>query len=137
MHTASVIDPIQPDVLAKRPLILAALEGEVPIAGKRFEPGASVSVGSNSGNELVIPERFELTSYQLITRGSLLHVAPPFYVQANVWVGEDALEIKGYFRELRRRMADIPDMLPLAGERFIIRYASGISLIGRFVDESA
>lgn len=134
MSAVSATDPIQPDVLARRTLTLAALEGEAPIAGNRFPPGATISVGSNSGNDLVIPEKFELTAYTLISRGSLLHLVPPFYVQATVWWGDDAVELKGYFRDLRKRMPDLPAMLPLAGERFIVRYASGISLIGRFTE---
>jgi len=123
--------------LAARPLALAALEGSTPLTGKRFAPGATVWVGSNSGNDLVIPERFELTSYKLISEGSVLHVLPPLHVQAWVWLGEEPVELKGYIRELRRTRPDLPERLPLASERFIIRYATGISLIGRFAEGEA
>ncbi|MDQ3262436.1 MAG: hypothetical protein M3Y59_02070 [Myxococcota bacterium] len=120
--------------LAERPLVLAALEGAAPIAGGRFLPGATIWVGSNSKNDLVIPARFELTSYKLLSQGSLLQVAPPLHVQAWVWIGEEPVELKGYIRELKRSRPDLPEALPLASERFIIRYATGISLIGRFAD---
>jgi hypothetical protein len=118
--------------LAALPLALVALDGTTVLADRRFAPGASVSVGSNSGNDLVLPPRFELTSYTLLTRGPLLHLAKPFFVQATVWSGETALPLKGYVRELIRSHPELGQPVPLASERFLIRYARGLALLGRF-----
>lgn len=126
--------PLSAQELSRRTLVLAALQGATPIAGKRFPPGATVSVGSNSGNGLVIPEKFELTAYTLVSHGSVLHLALPLHVQTTVWLGGEPLEIKGFIRDLKRARPELPDALPLASDRFIIRYASGISFIGRFAD---
>ncbi len=118
--------------LARCPLVMAALQGESLLLDRRFPPGAAVSVGSNSGNDLIIDPRFELTAYTLLTQGSILHLAPPLFVQARVWWQGTVLQLRGHFRELRKRHPDLPDALPLASERFLIRYASGIALLGRF-----
>lgn len=118
--------------LSTMKLTLAALEGETVLAAKTFPPGATVSVGSNSGNDLVIPEKFELTTYTLVTAGPTLHLLPPLFVQATVRVGEEARELKGYFRDLRKKSPELPEALPLLSERFIVRYATGIAFIGRF-----
>lgn len=128
--------PLTARQLEKRTLVLAALDGTTPLGGQRLEPGSDVSVGSNSGNDLVIPERFELTTYKLISRGSVLHVVPPFHVQASVWIDGEVRELNGYVRDLRKKHPDFPMELPLASERFIVRYASGIALIGRFVEDA-
>jgi hypothetical protein len=126
--------PIRAEDLARRPLTLVALEGETLLVSGRFAPGTAVTVGSNSGNALVIPPRFELVSYTLVTAGAVLHLAPPLFVQATVWIGEEPRELKGYFRDLRKRWGDLPNALPLASERFILRYATGIALMGRFAE---
>ena len=117
--------------LAQRPLTLAAMAGEQMLAAKRFPPGATVSVGSNSGNDLVVPEKYELAAFTVITPGPTLHLLPPLHVSATVWHGDDALELKGYFRDLRKQHPGLSDALLLASERFILRYASGIALIAR------
>jgi hypothetical protein len=118
--------------LAELPLTLVALEGSTVLADRRFPPGASVSVGSNSRNDLVFPERFELPTYRLLTRGSLLHLAKPFYVQTLIWEGELAVPLKGYVRALLRTHPSLAEPVPLASERFLIRYATGLALLGRF-----
>jgi hypothetical protein len=102
------------------------------VADRRFPPGASVSVGSNSRNDLVLPERFELTTYRLLTRGALLHLAKPFYVQARIWEGEGAVSLQGYVRTLLRTHPALTEPVLLASERFLIRYATGLALLGRF-----
>lgn len=120
------------DQLARRPLAIAALEGTRILADAIRPPGAGLSVGSNSGNDLVIPERFELTQYTLVTRGCRLDLAPPLYVQATVWLGAEAFEVQGFVRDLRKAIPDWPDSLPLGGERFVVRYATGVAFVGRF-----
>jgi hypothetical protein len=118
--------------LSKRPLVLAALhKGEV-ISDKGFEPNAEVTVGSNSGNDLVIAERFELTSYKLISNGSVLHVLPPLNVQAWVWWNGEPLELRGFFRDIRKRVEGIASELPLASDRFVVSYSTGVVFMGRF-----
>ena len=123
--------------LSRLALVIAALEGSTVLAERRFGPGATVTVGSNSKNALVIDGRFELTSYTLITDGSLLHLAPPLHVQATCWVGEQVMELKGFYRDLRRQHPDLPSLLKLAGERFVVRYATGVAFLGRFISGDA
>jgi hypothetical protein len=118
--------------LAALPLVLIAVEGSTVLADRRFEPGASVSVGSNSGNDLVLPPRFELTAYTLVTRGSLLHLARPFFVQATGWLGGKAVPLKGYVRELIHTHPELDQPIPLASVRFLVRYGTGLALLGRF-----
>ena len=121
--------------LAALRLVLVALEGSQVLADRRFEPGASVSVGSNSRNDLVIPPKFELTSYRLISEGCRLHLARPLFIQATVWLGEKAVPLKGFVRDLVKQHPELGDSVLLAGERFVVRYATGIALLGRFEDE--
>src|SRR5689334_1137069 len=103
--------------LARLPLVLAALEGDTVLADRRFPPGATVSVGSNSRNDLVIDPRFELTAYTLLSAGSTLHLAPPLFIQTTVWLGDAPVELKGFVRDLRRKHPGLPDAVPLASER--------------------
>lgn len=117
---------------AALPLALIALEGTTVLADRRMEPGATVSIGSNSRNDLVIPERFELISYRLISQGCRLYLARPFYVQATVWLGDQAVPLKGFVRDLIREHPQLAEPVPVAGERFLIRYATGIAIMGRF-----
>lgn len=112
--------------------MLAALDRTTPIAGKRFPPGATIWIGSNSGNDLVLPEKLELTSYKLIARGSVLHLAPPLHVQASVWLEDAPVELKGYVRQLRRMRPTLPMEVSLASAQFVIAYDTGLRLIGRF-----
>ena len=126
-------DEVQPvEVIGQLPLVLVALEGSTVLADQRFEPGSSVSVGSNSRNDLVLPPRFELTAYTLLTRGSLLHLARPFFVQTTGWLGETAVPLKGYVRELIHAHPELDRPVPLASVRFLIRYGTGLALLGRF-----
>jgi hypothetical protein len=120
--------------LARLPLMIAAVGKGTVLADQIFPPGATVSVGSNSGNSLVIPERYELTTYTLVTHGHVLKLLPPLHVQAWVWVGNEARELKGHFRDLRKKFPELPDDLPLAGDRFVVSYASGIAFMGRFLE---
>ncbi len=122
----------RPEQLARLPLVLAAVENATIIADRVFPPGADISVGSNSGNDLVIAERFELTAYRLVHGGCRLHLAPPLHVQAIVWHRGEPLELKGYFRDLRKTLEGLPEVLPLASLRFVVSYAHRIALMGRF-----
>jgi hypothetical protein len=124
---------VTPSELARLPLVIAALDRSTVLVDGRFEPGATITVGSNSKNDLVIPEKFELSSYKLISEGSLLHLAPPLHVQATVWLEDRPLDLKGFFRDLRRTHPPLPDIVPLASERFLVSYATGVSLMGRFI----
>jgi hypothetical protein len=123
------------DALAKVPLVVAALSQEEVLADKTFPPGSEVSIGSNSGNTLVIPERFELTTYILIRRGCVLQLAPPLHVRASVWWENEVLTLQGAFRDIRKRHPGISDALPLASQTFLISYATGIAFMGRFLCE--
>ncbi len=125
------------ETLAQRPLVLVALEGSTILADRRFPPGATVSVGSNSRTELPLPPKFELAAYTLLTGGSVLHLAPPLHVQARVWHDGKVVELKGHFRDLRKKHPDLPDVLPLASERFVVSYATGVVFMGRFLPEDA
>lgn len=121
--------------LAKRALVLVAVEGSTILAERRFPPGATVSVGSNTRNDLPLPPKFELAAYTLLTLGSVLHLAPPLHVQARVWHQGGVVELKGHFRELRRRHPELSHVLPLASERFVVSYATGVALMGRFLPD--
>jgi hypothetical protein len=118
--------------LARLPLVLVALEGMRVLADRRFPPGVSVTVGSNSGCDLVVPAKFELTSYSLISQGSKLHLARPLFVQTSVWLGDAAVPLRGFVRDLVRSHPELLEPVPLASERFLVRYATGIALLGRF-----
>lgn len=136
--TSAPSEPTHPaEALAALPLLLVALEGSTVLADRRFPPGASVSVGSNSRNDLVLPPRFELTTFKLISGGAVLNLARPFFVQATVWLGEQAVPLKGYVRELIRSHPGLAEPVPLASERFLIRYATGLALLGRFGGEAS
>jgi len=121
------------DELRRCPLVLAAVSKGTVMADHTFEPGADISVGSNSGNELVIPEKFELTSYPLIASGHILKLVPPLHVQATVWHDGAPRVLKGFFRELRKQDPGLPDSFALATTTFVVSYASGIAFMGRFV----
>lgn len=118
--------------LGELPLLLVALDGAVPVADKRFAAGADVFIGSNTKNDLVLPHKFELPSYRLLTRGYRLHLAKPFFVQATVWLGGEPVALKGFVRDLIKTHPELAEPVTLASERFLIRYATGMALLGRF-----
>jgi hypothetical protein len=125
---------ISADVLVHRSLMIAAVSKGTVVADRVFDPGSTVSVGSNSGNGLVIPEKFELTSYTLVSHGNVLKLVPPLHVHASVWVRGEPRTLKGHFRDLRRNDPDLPDSLPLASATFVVSYASGIAFMCRFLE---
>ncbi len=127
--------PYDSNTLAQAPLVVAALSGTTLLADHHFQPGSTVTVGSNSGNDLVIPERFELTSFTLLTNGNTLKVAAPMYLQTSIWHQGEVLAVQGFVRDLRRKHPTLTLALPLASERFLVRYATGIAFLGRFTLE--
>ena len=85
----------------------------------------------------MIPEKFELTTYTLIRDGYLLELAPPLYVQATVWMGDEARELKGHYRDLRKQQPDLLTKLPLASEKFVVGDRGGTSVVGPQIDSAS
>lgn len=130
------VETVDNAVLAKAPLVLAAIGGTTVVADREFPPGANVSVGSNSKNDLVLPEKFELSKLALISGGAQLLVSPPLYIQATVWSGGAAVALSGFWRNLRKEHPELGEKLQLASPRFLVRYGK-LALMGRYrLDES-
>lgn len=132
MDPSSEATPRPAAELARLPLVVIALDGSTVLADRRFGPDATVTVGSNSRNDLVIPEKFELTAYDLLSPGPRLHLARPLYVQTTVWIEDTAVPLKGFVRDLIRDHPQLAEPVLLASDRFLVRYSTGIALLGRF-----